>query len=306
VTVASQPLLEASTFPAAGSSVDLAVSGGPDSVGLLLLAMAAGLTVSVHHVDHHARATSGADAQLVRELCARLEVPCAVHDVIVEPGGNFEARARAQRRGALPEGALTGHTMDDLAETVLLNMVRGAGVDGLTPMVRDPTKPLVGVRRSHLHDFVAAAGVEVVHDETNEDDTFQRNRVRHHLIPMLNDLAQRDVVPILARQADVLYEDRAWLEELVASDLGVGLSELDCRELRQWPRARLRRWLRAKLAVVDELGERHPPSSAEVERALEVVDGAVVAAELSGGRRLARSLQRLSLEDRSTTLIQHG
>jgi len=281
VTVASQPLLEASTFPAAGSSVDLAVSGGPDSVGLLLLAMAAGLTVSVHHVDHHARATSGADAQLVRELCA-------------------------QRRGALPEGALTGHTMDDLAETVLLNMVRGAGVDGLTPMVRDPTKPLVGVRRSHLHDFVAAAGVEVVHDETNEDDTFQRNRVRHHLIPMLNDLAQRDVVPILARQADVLYEDRAWLEELVASDLGVGLTELDCRELRQWPRARLRRWLRAKLAVVDELGERHPPSSAEVERALEVVDGAVVAAELSGGRRLARSLQRLSLEDRSTTLIQHG
>jgi len=275
-------------------------------VGLLLLAMDAGLAVSVHHVDHHARATSGSDAQFVRGLCARLEVPCVIHDVTVEPGGNFEARARALRRGALPEGALTGHTMDDLAETVLLNMVRGAGVDGLTPMVNDPTKPLIGVRRAHLHDYVAAAGVVAVHDETNEDDAFQRNRLRHHLIPMLNDLAHRDVVPILARQADVLFEDRAWLEELMADDLAVGLGEPDCRELREWPRARLRRWLRAKLATDDELGERHPPSWAEVTRALEVVDGVTTATELSGGRRLARSLQHLSLEDGSTTLIQHG
>ena len=66
-----------------------------------------------------------------------------------EPGGaNFEARARAERRRALPAGALTGHTMDDLAETVLLNMMRGAGVDGLSPMVNDPTKPLRDLRRS--------------------------------------------------------------------------------------------------------------------------------------------------------------
>ena len=302
----SRRLLEASAFPPAGSAVDLAVSGGPDSVGLLLLALEADLVVSVHHVDHHARATSGEDAEFVRALCSRLDVPYVRHDVNVEPGANFEARARAQRRRALPAGALTGHTMDDLAETVLLNMVRGAGVDGLTPMVRDPTKPLVGLRRAALHEFVRENGVETVHDETNDDDAFLRNRVRHQLMPVLNELAQRDVVPLLARQASVLFEDRAWLEELVASDLAAALSDVDCRELRGWPRARLRRWLRAKLSHLDEHGERHPPSSAEIERALLVVDGVVTATELSGGRRLARHLQRLSLEEDSTTLNQHG
>lgn len=299
-------LLEASAFPEAGSSVDLAVSGGPDSVGLLLLAREAGLSLTVHHVDHHARATSRVDAEFVHSLCARLEVAVVVHDVKVEAGGNFEARARALRRGALPPGALTGHTMDDLAETVLLNMVRGAGVDGLTPMVGDPTKPLLGVRRSDLLEFVHGEGIDPVHDETNDDDTFLRNRVRHHLLPMLTELAQRDVVPILARQSAVLFEDRRWLDDLVENDVTADLGVLDCRELREWPRARLRRWLRVKLSLTDERGERHPPSSAEIERALEVVEGAVTATELSGGRRLARRLQHLSLEDGSTTLINHG
>jgi len=76
----------------------------------------------------------------VQGLCAQLGVPFSVHDVTVEPGANFEARARAARRAALPVGVLTGHTMDDLAETVLLNMMRGAGLDGLSPMVGDPSK----------------------------------------------------------------------------------------------------------------------------------------------------------------------
>ena len=302
----SRHLLALSSFPPTGERVDLAVSGGPDSVGLLLLALEAGLSVTVHHVDHHARATSGEDAAFVRALATRLGVPFVGHDVAVEPGGNFEARARAQRRRALPEGALTGHTMDDLAETVLLNMVRGAGVDGLTPMVGDPTKPLLKVRRAVLFEYVRAEGVDPVHDETNDDDAFQRNRVRHQLVPLLRDLAQRDVVPLLARQADVLFADRRWLDALVAEDLEVELSAFDCRELRGWPRARLARWLRAKLAHVDELGEAHPPSSAEVDRALEVVAGDAVATELSGGRRLARRGQRLSLEGGSTTLTNDG
>ena len=77
---------------------------------------------------------------------------------------------------------------------------------------------------------------------------------------------------------------------------------MDCRELRDWPRARLRRWLRTKLARDDDLGERHPPSSAEIERALRVIDGEVVAVELEGGRRLSRTSQRLALEGDSTTL----
>ena len=77
------------------------------------------------------------------DVCGERGVTCVLYDVQVEPGANFEARARAERRRVLPAGSLTGHTMDDLAETVLLNMMRGAGLDGLSPMVNDPTKPLV-------------------------------------------------------------------------------------------------------------------------------------------------------------------
>lgn len=301
----AQELLNACTFPAAGA-VDLAVSGGPDSLGLLLLALDAGLGVRVHHVDHHARAASAADAEFVVTVGATFDVPVVVHDVQVAPGTNFEARARSERRRVLPPGCLTGHTMDDLAETVLLNMIRGAGLDGLSPLVNDPTKPLVRLRRSDVAALVAERGLEARHDESNDDLAYRRNRVRHQLMPLLAEIAERDVVPLLARQAHVLYDDRSWLDSLVEEDASRALDEVDCRELREWPRARLRRWLRAQLGVVDELGEPHPPSSAEIERALRVVDGTVVAAELQGGRRLSRSAQRLALEGGSTTLASHG
>jgi tRNA(Ile)-lysidine synthase len=292
----SSELLAQCHFPDAGMSADLAVSGGPDSLGLLLLALEAELVPRVHHVDHHARTTSGDDGTFVRGVCEQLGVAFVLHDVVVEPGPNFEARARSARRRAMPTGVLTGHTMDDLAETVVLNMLRGAGLDGLSPLVNDPTKPLRDVRRSALHDFVDASGLVALHDETNESPDFRRNRVRHELMPILDDIAERDVVPILARQAALLYDERTWLDELDVDDRAVTLADADCRVLRAWPRARLRRWLRAQLRAEDLGDGSHPPSADEVERAIEVVRGNVVATELSGGRRLSRRDQHLTLE----------
>ena len=292
----SSGLLTQCHFADAGAPVDLAVSGGPDSLGLLLLALEAGLAVTVHHVDHHARPTSGDDATHVEALCRELDVTYVRHDVVVEAGSNFEARARAARRAAMPEDVLTGHTMDDLAETVLLNMLRGAGLDGLSPMVNDPTKPLHDLRRSALHEFVASTPHVALHDETNDSPDFRRNRVRHELIELLNDVAERDVVPILARQAALLHDERTWLDELARDDRAVSLESADCRELRAWPRARLRRWLRVQLRDDDHGDGSHPPSADEVERAIEVVAGEVVATELSGGRRLSRRDQHLTLD----------
>ena len=290
-------LLDACRFPTSGSDVDLAVSGGPDSLGLLLLSLEAGLRVTVHHVDHHARSTSGDDAAHVTAVCASLSVPVSVHDVVVPVGANFEARARAARRGALPAGVLTGHTMDDLVETVILNMIRGAGVDGLSPMIDDPTKPLRGVRRKALRDYVGASPFRALHDETNDDLSFRRNRVRHEVVPLLEDVAQRDVVPLIARQAALMYEERTWLDAL--SDDAASLTDADCRELRSWPTARLRRWLHVRLRGEDPGDGTHPPTADEVERALAVVRGEVVATELSGGRRLSRRGQRLTLDEGS-------
>jgi tRNA(Ile)-lysidine synthase len=173
-------------------------------------------------------------------------------------------------------------------------------------MVNDATKPLRALRRHGLHEYLDESNVKALHDESNDDLSFRRNRVRHQLLPLMCEVAERDVVPLLARQADVLYEERAWLDLLSDTDAPLALGDADCRELRAWPRARLRRWLRAKLFVVDEMNDTHPPSAAEVERAMDVVLGDVVATQLSGARRLARRGQRLTLEGDSTTLTNNG
>jgi len=289
-------LLALCHFSTTTTTVDLAVSGGPDSLGLLLLALDAGLDVAVHHVNHHARPASDADALHVAAVCEELGVSFTRHDVVIAPGGNFEARARSARRSAMPEGVLTGHTMDDLAETVLLNMLRGAGVDRLSPMVDDPTKPLRDVRRSALHDFVDASPYVALHDETNDSPDYRRNRVRHELIAVMNDVAERDVVPVLARQARLMHDERVWLDLLARGDDAMTLEEADCRVVRAWPVARQRRWLREQLRSADEGDGAHPPSADEVDRALAVIAGTVVAAEVSRGRRLSRRDQHLTFE----------
>jgi tRNA(Ile)-lysidine synthase len=261
---------------------------------MLLLARAAELPLTVHHVDHHSRSTSTLEAEHVKTICASLGVECVVHDVVVEPGGNFEARARSARRTALPAGALTAHSMDDLAETVLLNSLRGAGDRGLSSMVGSDTKPVLWLRRQELADVVRHSGLTATQDPTNLDMSFMRNRVRHELIPMMNDVARRDVVPLLARQATIAFDEQRWIDEATDADRSLALTEADCRELRKWPVARLRRWLRRVL--VDQLDpECHPPSYDEVARAIAVIYGEAVACELSGARRLARRDQRLYL-----------
>lgn len=293
---ANQNLLDECHFPARATVVDLAVSGGPDSLGLLLLALEAGLVVTAHHVDHHARPTSSDDAAHVQTICEDLGVEFVRHDVVVTPGPNFESRARSARRRVMPHTVMTGHTMDDLVETILLNMLRGAGLDGLTPMIGEPTKPLRDVRRNDLHFYVSLSGVQPLYDESNENMDFRRNRVRHELVAVLDEVAGRDVVPILARQAALMFEERAWLSEMSAPDLALRLIDADCRELASWPNARLRRWLRAQLTHFDRGDGTHPPSADEVQRAIAVVRGEAVATELSGGRRLSRRAQRLTLE----------
>ncbi|MGH9019783.1 MAG: tRNA lysidine(34) synthetase TilS [Acidimicrobiales bacterium] len=290
----STGLLDRCHFPPRGTRVDLAVSGGADSTALLLLALAAGLLPTVHHVDHGSRAASAADSSLVEALGAGLGVSVVVRRRSVERGPNFESRARAARRAALPRGVLTGHTMDDLAETVLINLMRGAGFDGLAPMAGDPTKPMRDLRRAEVRDYVERSGFCPATDETNDDPAFARNRVRHEVLPLLNDVARRDVVPVLARGAALMAAEREWLDALGAE--GPALDDVDCRELATWPVARLRRWLRSRLASADEGDGVHPPSAAEVERVIAVVRGDAVAAELSGARRVARRGQRLVVD----------
>src|SRR5205085_8899120 len=121
-------LLGRCVFPGAGTVVTCAVSGGADSLALLVLAVGAGCEVTAVHVDHGLREGSAAEADLVRAAAARFGAGFVAERVMVAPGANLEARARAARYGVLPADVLTGHTADDQAETVLLNLLRGAGL----------------------------------------------------------------------------------------------------------------------------------------------------------------------------------
>jgi tRNA(Ile)-lysidine synthase len=273
--------------------VSLAVSGGADSLALLVLAAAAGLDVTAFHVDHGLREGSHLEAERVAKSAARYGARFESRAVDVPPGPDLEARARAARYAVLPPGVLTGHTMDDQAETVILNLLRGAGLDGLSGIHRRPNRPLLGLRRHETALLCAEEGIEPVIDSTNDDPRFRRNRVRHEVIPLLSDVAGRDVVPVLARQADLLSDEAALLDGLAAR-----LDPTDVSDLREAPiplaRRALRKWLRDPSEGGDP--EAHPPSAAEVARVLAVVGGEVTACELSGGRRVARSGGRLRVQ----------
>ncbi len=277
------------------STVELAVSGGADSVAMALLARKAGLEATIHHVDHHLRRDSGDDAALVEQLARDLDFNYVRHDVHLEAGANVESRARAARRAVLSPLALTGHTMDDLAESVLINLLRGAGIDGLSPMVNESTKPILALRRSEAKEIVVDSQRPFVVDSTNADLNILRNRIRLETLPMLCDVARRDLTPVIARQAILIGDERRWLDEICADDVRRALDDIDCRELTTWPTARLRRWLRAKLSYPDRGDGEHPPSAAEVDRVIDVVRGASIATEIGGSRRVSRHGQHLKI-----------
>jgi tRNA(Ile)-lysidine synthase len=179
----------------------LAVSGGPDSLALLLLAAAVrpGL-VEAATVDHALRPESQAEAEMVASLCERLGVPHAILKVEwkKKPDTAIQARARTARYrllGAWAQekglGALvTAHHLDDQAETFVMRLARGAGVKGLAGMRRlvivpggqvALVRPLLGWRRSELVQLCVDAGVTPVADPSNEDEQFERVRVRRAL-----------------------------------------------------------------------------------------------------------------------------
>jgi tRNA(Ile)-lysidine synthase len=275
------------TFPTAGTAVSCAVSGGADSTALLVLAVAAGCRPEAIHVDHGLRPASADELAVVERTAATLGVPARGVRIVVEPGPNLEARARAARYAALPAGVLTGHTADDQAETVILNLMRGASTDGLAGMRPGVSHPLLGLRRSETVALCRAAGLQTVDDPSNTDTAFLRNRVRHELLPLLGDAAHRDLVPVLARQAALLRDDADLLERLAAE-----LDTTDARALTAAPLALARRAVRRWLTTE---GDGHPPDLATVDRVLEVASGAVLACEVGRGRRVERHRQRLSM-----------
>jgi tRNA(Ile)-lysidine synthase len=183
-----------------GTRFGVAVSGGPDSLALLLLAAGARPgEIEAATVDHGLRPESRAEAERVGDVCERLGVPHALLAVTwdVPPSSAIQEQARQVRYGALAAwmrsrdlpSLVTGHHLDDQVETLLMRLNRGAGVRGLAGMRRDSTipeepdlaliRPLLAWRRSELEDICAQSGLEPIIDPSNSDDRFERVRIRN-------------------------------------------------------------------------------------------------------------------------------
>jgi tRNA(Ile)-lysidine synthase len=282
----------------AAATADLAApvvvgcSGGADSVALLALAAHAGLAPVGVHVDHGLRDESAREGELVCAIAAQLGTELVTVRIGLAVGPNLEARARTARYAALEaarvqHGAtwlLVGHTADDQAETVLLNVLRGAAASGLSGMSsrhEHVARPLLEWRRRDTRAVCNALGIDVVADPMNDDLGFRRVAVRREVLPLLERIAQRDLVPVLTRQADILRSESEFLDELaVATWPGDGPASAGA--LGAMPVVLARRAVRVWLGAP-------PPSSAEVARVLDVAAGHVRAAQLAGGRSVHRS-----------------
>lgn len=233
-------------FGPLATSLGLAVSGGPDSIALLLLAAAAypGMVYAAT-VDHGLRVEAADEARFVATLCAALDVPHHILRADVDTGrasvqrGAREARYRSLHRWLAGEGIgllATAHHADDQAETLLMRLLRGAGVGGLSGVrarTRLPApgsdivliRPLLGWRRAELASIVDAAGIDAVADPSNRDPRYDRVRIRQEL----ETATWLDPIP-LARSAAALAEADAALawtaDRLYLQRVGANAGEL--------------------------------------------------------------------------------
>ena len=259
-----------------GERVAVAVSGGPDSVALLHalreLSSDLGVSLAVAHLNHRLRGEdSGRDQEFVRDLASSLALQFFVHSIDVraeadKQNENLEQTARLCRyqwfhrliTDGLADKVAVGHTRSDQAETVLYRLLRGsgsAGLAGIRPVLDGKiVRPLLEVSRPQVIEYLKQAGHEWREDPSNADDRFDRNRLRHQLMPQLSQEWNPRIEESLARTAEWARAEEAYWAELLptlASKMfqresgSVGLSAAQVSKL---PVAVQRRLLRAALA----------------------------------------------------------
>ncbi len=211
-----------------GETVGVAVSGGADSLCLLhvLLELRAefGLNLAIIHIDHNLRGEqSQADAQFVLETAQQLSLPFHLRTLAPgRAGGNLEQEGRRARyrffrelihSGAVQKVAL-GHTQSDQAETVLFRLLRGsgsAGLAGIRPVTNfGIVRPLLSVTRAEVEDWLKERDVSWREDATNAELRFDRNRIRHLLLPELEAEWNSSIADTLAQTADWAYEEEQY------------------------------------------------------------------------------------------------
>ena len=221
-----------------GCQVFAGVSGGADSLALLLLLaklrQPLGFTLSVAHLNHGLRgAAADGDEAFVRDWCLKLDIPffssrtdvaalSAELGIGLEDAGRrarhalfAELSARAESSG--PVRIALAHHLDDQAETILMHLGRGSGLDGLvgiSPQNGRLVRPLLGQSRRSIEQWLAGQGIEWRHDASNDEALALRNRIRHQVIPAWRSALGYDPAPLLARTAASLAEDQLYLTRM--------------------------------------------------------------------------------------------
>jgi len=216
----------------AGDTVICAVSGGADSMALLwgmyLLREQLGITLKAAHFNHGLRgAESDGDAEFVSQFCDSYDIPLYLENGQVTAGEKgLEAAAREARYSffATLEGKIiTAHTADDNAETILMHLVRGTGLKGLggiSPVRGNVLRPMLDITRREVEAFLEEYAISCVEDSTNAEDDFLRNRIRHHVMPLLlqeNPSLSQD----LTAMAQTLRQDEEYLSNVTPDTVNV-------------------------------------------------------------------------------------
>ncbi|MBL8940632.1 MAG: tRNA lysidine(34) synthetase TilS [Archangium sp.] len=239
------------------------------------------LSFEVASFDHGLRAEAGAEVEVVRAWAAKQGVPFHTRALGLLPGAGLEARARAARYDALHEIArerglttiVTAHTASDQAETVLMRLTRGAagrGARGVQAQRDDGLlRPLLFATRADTERYVRELAVSVAKDPMNDDRSFLRVRLRHEVLPALEQAVGPHAIPAMARFARYAAEDDAWLEAEAAiaferTRTSLGLDRLAFRSLGRPIRRRvLALWFETLALPVD---------AHHLEDALEAID----------------------------------
>ncbi len=284
---AAREVLE--TYGTRRASVSVGLSGGLDSVVLLhamtTLASEFELEVSAVHVNHGLQAGASDWVRFCRELCRHLGVPLAVQEVAVvrDSGLGIEAAARAARYAVFAtvdaDFLALAHHQDDQVETLLLQLLRGAGAKGLSAMPIERElgdggprllRPLLTLTRAELTQFAAANGLRWIEDASNADPAFDRNFLRHRVLPLIEQRfpAYRSTLSRASRNLAEAAELAAILgqRDLEQARIGDGLL-LD--RLRSWPVARALNALRCLLSASGYAAPRRSVLSEALRQALE-------------------------------------
>ncbi|MCD7755110.1 MAG: tRNA lysidine(34) synthetase TilS [Firmicutes bacterium] len=282
-----------------GDTVTCAVSGGADSMALLwamyLLRENLDIRLQAAHFNHHLRgAESDRDAEFVRAFCQQFQIPLSVGSGSVRAGEKgLEAAARDARYQFLtaqPGKIATAHTADDNAETVLMHLVRGTGLRGLggiAPVSGRLIRPMLTCTRQQVEAFLEEYHISHVDDSSNQSDAFLRNRLRHHVMPLLKAENPR-LAENLSHMAMVLREDGQILEAMAAPG---ALPEVPA--LRAMSPALRSRML---AGFLEDCGVREPSRAhIALAEALVFSDKPAARADFPGGVTLCRSYDRLTV-----------